>query len=203
MPDLEKLIKLGDIKFDEPNSIDRILDNLFLWVFPERVTPNHLTTFRYLTIPPVFFFLLNQSYTIGLILFAISSFTDALDGAMARTRSKITNWGKLHDPIADKILIGITGAVLITRYINFQIIVAIIILELLTVMVAIHLHEDSEKEMGAKLPGKIKMVCQSFGLIFLLLGIINQVSGLIFFATSLFYLAIFFSITNIFLYKSL
>src|SRR5581483_7693528 len=42
--------------------------------------------------------------TIALFLFAIASFTDFLDGKIARARGLITNFGILMDPLADKIL---------------------------------------------------------------------------------------------------
>jgi CDP-diacylglycerol--glycerol-3-phosphate 3-phosphatidyltransferase len=42
--------------------------------------------------------------TIALFLFAIASFTDFLDGKIARARKLITNFGILMDPLADKIL---------------------------------------------------------------------------------------------------
>ena len=46
------------------------------------------------------------SKTIALFLFAIASLTDMLDGLLARKYSMITDFGKLMDPLADKILIS-------------------------------------------------------------------------------------------------
>ncbi len=43
-------------------------------------------------------------YTLALLLFSVASFTDFLDGKIARSRNLITNFGKLMDPLADKIL---------------------------------------------------------------------------------------------------
>lgn len=43
-------------------------------------------------------------YSAGLLLFVAASITDYLDGAIARSRSLITNFGKLMDPLVDKIL---------------------------------------------------------------------------------------------------
>jgi CDP-diacylglycerol--glycerol-3-phosphate 3-phosphatidyltransferase len=42
--------------------------------------------------------------TLALVLFSVASFTDFLDGRIARSRGLITNFGKLMDPLADKIL---------------------------------------------------------------------------------------------------
>ena len=44
-------------------------------------------------------------HTLALILFCVASFTDFLDGKIARKRNLITNFGILMDPLADKILI--------------------------------------------------------------------------------------------------
>lgn len=199
----KKILEVGNIKFDEPNRVDRLLDRLFLWIIPSFARPNHLTLLRYLMVPIVFYFVLFESYLSGFIFFCLAVFTDALDGALARTRGMITDWGKLHDPLADKLLIGISGAVLVTRYIGVEIILTIIFLEFLTVISAIHLHNDKEKEIGARLPGKIKMICQSLGI-----GLLFLFGGFsLFWALSLseflLYLAIIFSIFNFLIYRAL
>jgi CDP-diacylglycerol--glycerol-3-phosphate 3-phosphatidyltransferase len=43
--------------------------------------------------------------TVALALFVAASITDWMDGAIARSRNLITNFGKLMDPLADKILV--------------------------------------------------------------------------------------------------
>ena len=77
---------------------------------------NYLTVLR-LALVPVFLVLLlgrdgdDQAWRVGAALvFALASYTDRIDGQLARSRGLVTSFGKLMDPIADKAL---TGAALI------------------------------------------------------------------------------------------
>jgi CDP-diacylglycerol--glycerol-3-phosphate 3-phosphatidyltransferase len=70
--------------------------------------PNILTVIRILLVPVLVVVLLGESEHGDLwaaIVFALASATDAMDGYLARTRNAITSFGKLMDPIADKLLI--------------------------------------------------------------------------------------------------
>jgi CDP-diacylglycerol--glycerol-3-phosphate 3-phosphatidyltransferase len=70
--------------------------------------PNKLTTARFgLTVLFVWalFTPIRFHNTLGLLFFNIASFTDFLDGKIARSRGLITNFGILMDSLADKILI--------------------------------------------------------------------------------------------------
>lgn len=71
--------------------------------------PNQLTLLR-LLMTPVLLALLSVdslvSYTAGYALFIAATLTDYYDGKIARSRNLITNFGKLMDPLADKILIS-------------------------------------------------------------------------------------------------
>ena len=69
--------------------------------------PNKLTLLRFLLVPVfmVFMYIDNPySYLIGLIVFAVASFTDFLDGNIARKYNMVTDFGKFMDPLADKLL---------------------------------------------------------------------------------------------------
>lgn len=70
--------------------------------------PNRLTVAR-IIITPVFLavFLwktLPYRFLIACIIFVVGSITDAVDGHLARKNNEVTNFGKLLDPVADKIL---------------------------------------------------------------------------------------------------
>ena len=71
--------------------------------------PNFLTVVRILLVPVLVVALLEETPngdTIAAIVFAIAAVTDGLDGYIARWRESVTTFGKVMDPIADKLLIA-------------------------------------------------------------------------------------------------
>ncbi len=76
-------------------------------MFPLNV-PNVLTLLRILLVPVVIVALLDETPNgdaIAAGVFALAALTDGLDGYLARSRGAITTFGKLMDPIADKLLV--------------------------------------------------------------------------------------------------
>ena len=70
--------------------------------------PNVLTVVRILLVPVLVVALLDKTGggdLLAAIVFAAASLTDAIDGYLARSRNWVTTFGKLMDPIADKLLI--------------------------------------------------------------------------------------------------
>ena len=79
--------------------------------------PNFLTVVRILLVPVLIVALLEKSSggdTLAAIVFVVASVTDAVDGYLARARNSITTFGKLMDPIADKLLIIAALVVLVS-----------------------------------------------------------------------------------------
>ena len=71
--------------------------------------PNVLTVIRILLVPVlVVALLVNTAHgpVVAAIVFAVAAFTDGLDGYIARSRQSITTFGKVMDPVADKLLIA-------------------------------------------------------------------------------------------------
>ena len=73
--------------------------------------PNKLTVLRVITIPFFVLFMLTDfagaaSKYIALAIFCVASFTDYLDGHLARKNNLVTNFGKFMDPLADKLLVS-------------------------------------------------------------------------------------------------
>ena len=71
-------------------------------------TPNKLTIARMIITPVFLAVLLWESlphrFLVATIIYSIAAITDAIDGKLARKNNQITNFGKLLDPIADKVL---------------------------------------------------------------------------------------------------
>ena len=72
--------------------------------------PNKLTVLRVIMIPFFVLFMLTDfagaaSKYIALAIFCVASFTDYLDGHLARKNNLVTNFGKFMDPLADKLLV--------------------------------------------------------------------------------------------------
>jgi CDP-diacylglycerol---glycerol-3-phosphate 3-phosphatidyltransferase len=181
--------------------IDRFISATFLKLLPPRITPNQITGFRLITIPFVATLLVLDYYLAGTILFLFSAFSDALDGALARTRKKVTSWGTFYDPIADKLLIGSVSVIVVSKYINIGLAAAIVLLEIILVSLAYVRYKG--RVVPAKTMGKTKMVLQCVGIIILLLYIVSGLPILLTIATHTLYLAILFALLSLFVFRSI
>jgi CDP-diacylglycerol--glycerol-3-phosphate 3-phosphatidyltransferase len=131
----------------------------------------------------------------------LTSFTDALDGAMARTRNQVTSFGKMFDPLADKILISTVVYILVLKYIDPYAAWTIIILEAIIIAAAIFKRTNGDRNMQANIWGKIKMNLQVLGVVILLISILFNVELLHPVSQGTFYLAIAFAILSLFTYS--
>jgi len=191
-------------KADRVTKIDRFFAATFLRLIPAWVTPNHLTIFRFLTIPFIILLLVSEMYVWGMALFVISALSDALDGALARTKDKITDWGKMFDPLADKVLISVVAAFLIVIYIGFYIALGIILIEVMLILSAYYKKAFENKVVQASTIGKLKMILQSVGIGFLFLyAIFPTIFILVIIAEYLLYTAIVFALVSLLVYKSI
>ena len=92
--------------------------------------PNALTILRFFLIPFIVYYLVKDNYIAAFILLFISGLTDVLDGTIARKFNLITNFGKLIDPLADKITqISILFTLLFKGIIPLWIVVIVLLKE--------------------------------------------------------------------------
>jgi len=180
---------------------DKILAKVFLPIFPLWIKPNHLSAARIFLIPFVILLLWQENYLWGGILFLITAFTDALDGAMARTRNQITGVGKMFDPLADKLLICSVVYILVLKYLDVYTAWIIIIVELIIILAAFIKHSRNGCRLQANSWGKTKMVLQVLGVVILLFSLTFNIEQLLPVSKGAFYLAIVFGILSLFTYS--
>ena len=107
----------------------------------------------------------NLKYIIAGVLFLIGSVTDFLDGHIARKYNMVTDFGKVMDAIADKVLVN--GVLIILAYDKFiPLAVPVIIITRDIVVDSIKMVAGGKKggAVGASWPGKIKTICMMIGL---------------------------------------
>jgi len=120
--------------------------------------PNILTIVRFLLIPIIVIFAFEDNYIATIIVLTISGLTDVLDGYIARKYNLISNFGKLMDPLADKMTqVALLGTLTIQKIIPIWIIVIVIIKEFLMVSGASFLY-GKELVVSSKWYGKLTTV---------------------------------------------
>ena len=172
--------------------------------------PNKITLFRIFLIP-IFIVLVLAPLNLGTltvfgsdidiqllvasIVFSVASFTDWLDGYLARKMNIVSNFGKFADPLADKMLVMSALILLVELGMAPSWVVAVIVSrELAVTGLRLILVEQGGTVMAAAWPGKIKTNTQMFAIIFLLIndfpfGGLNVSVG-----TILLYVCLFFTI---------
>ena len=181
--------------------IDRVLAKTFLPLLPKRVTPNQITKFRLISIPFVLYFFIAHYFLAGTILFLFSAFSDALDGALARTTNQITSWGTLYDPVADKLLVGLTSLVIVSQYLGWNLALIICFIEILLISSAYFRYKG--RVTPAKTIAKMKMILQCVGIIFLLFFILLGAPWLLITARIILYLSVIFALLTLFVFRSI
>ena len=159
-----------------------------------KYVPNTLTIFR-MVLVPVFIWLLiafepvSTGVIIGLAVFVIASISDYFDGLVARKYKVISNFGKIMDPLADKLLV--LSAMAILTFFFFKCIdiwvFAVVLLREVAVTVLRNYYAKKQIYIPANIWGKLKTVFQMIGIISALFFAslvynfdqINQFSGII------------------------
>ncbi len=113
---------------------------------------------------------LSLKYIIAGIIFIIASLTDLVDGKIARSRNMVTDFGKVADAIADKILVN--GLLIILAYEKMiPIIIPVVIITRDTVVDSLKMLSGSKgKVVAASFLGKAKTMCMMIGIALTLFG---------------------------------
>ncbi|HEY8349009.1 MAG TPA: CDP-alcohol phosphatidyltransferase family protein [Clostridia bacterium] len=132
--------------------------------------PNILTVLRFLLIPVFGYFLSVRNYIVAVLLFLAGGLTDVLDGYIARRYNLITSWGKIADPLADK-LMQITAIVILSlglKIIPIELVLVILAKELLMGIGALVLYRQKKYVVSANWYGKMTTVVFYLAIIMLI-----------------------------------
>ena len=150
--------------------------------------PNKLTCLRMALIPFFLFFLIfpeiigeDLSRIIAAVIFALTAFTDMLDGKIARKYNLVTDFGKFMDPLADKLMVfGAMIGILVLNTVRDQValnvfnkvfaVAAFIIIfrELAVTSMRMVVSSAEGIVIAANIFGKLKTVSQIIGIIVIL-----------------------------------
>lgn len=135
--------------------------------------PNKLTVIRMALIPVFLVFMLvpriPHNFLWATIVFAAASFTDYLDGHIARRDGLVTNFGKLMDPLADKLLVFSALVCFIELGMTSGLVVFIILAREFLVTSVRLIAAEQGKVIAADIWGKLKTVFQIIWVLFTLI----------------------------------
>lgn len=131
--------------------------------------PNTLTIVRILLIPFIVVNILFGNYILAFIFFTISGLTDIIDGCIARKFNLITNFGKLMDPLADKLTqIAILTSLVVVKIIPIWILIIVLLKEFIMIVGASFLY-GKDVVVYSKWYGKLATVLFYLAIVFSLL----------------------------------
>lgn len=146
-----------------------------------KCVPNIITIIRFFLVPIfIYTFYTSNNYILPFAIFIFAGFTDALDGFIARRFNLITKWGKMLDPLADKVLqISVLFALTDKGLIPLWIIIVVILKEI-CIIVGSGFVYSSKIDVYAKWYGKLATIM--FYLAVLLAVFIDKQVGIYAFA---------------------
>ena len=113
--------------------------------------PNMLSILRLCMVPPyviVYFSGLKYAHLLAALVYALATFTDFLDGYLARKNNCITNMGKVLDPLGDKMLTtAVLVCLLIDKVIPGWIVLIVVIKEALMGIGGLLIHRKAKVEI--------------------------------------------------------
>lgn len=132
--------------------------------------PNKLTLGRIAAVPVFIIAYVCKLYYLAFALFILASLTDMLDGRIARKNNLITNFGKIMDPLADKILVYSALCLFVqSGVIGAWMLIIILFREFIVSGIRVISASDG-KVIAAGFSGKVKTVLQMIAVPLLILA---------------------------------
>ena len=137
-------------------------------------TPNKLTLLRVIMVHVFMWAFLSGFHLAAIVIFVVAARTDQLDGHLARKNNQVTTFGKLMDPIADKLLTSAALVCLVdinADFMNSAVVMIVIARELIVTGIRL-IALGENKVIAASAWGKAKTVSQMVTIIALMLELI-------------------------------
>lgn len=154
--------------------IDHYRDELlFIFIkpyWPRKITPNQITYFRIIVgvgLVVMLFFLGIKNKVLIVSLFSIAAISDLFDGSVARGLGKVTEFGTMIDPIADRILV--LPIAVYSLYLNHRWLLLILFLAEVSGSLISMYHKSRDPSVMANIFGKTKMALWSVVFVIILI----------------------------------
>lgn len=159
--------------------------------------PNLLTIVRFILAPFIVVLIVQDKYLTAFIVFTIASLTDIIDGVIARKFNFISDFGKLMDPLADKvtqlsILITLTCKNIIPLWV-----IVIVLLKELTMIIGGSFLYKKDVIVFSKWYGKLSTVLFYVAIVCSLISTANNFNWNV---NIIYFIATFFTVFSLFMY---
>lgn len=137
----------------------------------KRQIPNALTVLRFLLVPFFAYYLFVSTVydriVIAAIIFIVASLTDYLDGLLARKMNVISDFGKIMDPLADKLLVltALAGLCWLQPFQISKIVFFVVLCRELLITLLREIYQRRGIVVAADKLGKLKTVLQMVGIV--------------------------------------
>ncbi|SFE10561.1 CDP-diacylglycerol--glycerol-3-phosphate 3-phosphatidyltransferase [Peptostreptococcaceae bacterium pGA-8] len=138
--------------------------------------PNQLTIGRVISVPFFMAAYMLGYYYVALVIFLIASFTDFLDGYIARKYNLVSNFGKIMDPLADKVLVYSAFCMMVEGNIVPAWMLVVILAREFTIAGMRTVAAAEGIVIAAAMSGKIKTVLQMIAVPLLMLAVANSLT---------------------------
>jgi cardiolipin synthase len=122
--------------------------------------PNLITLIRVLFMIPLFIYLMHvEMYFPAMYVFVLAGVTDILDGIIARKMNLVTKFGKIADPVADKLFeVAVLVMLVIKDFIPTTLLAVVVVKEVLMISGGIYAYLKNKKVISAKWYGKVATI---------------------------------------------
>lgn len=117
---------------------------------------NAISLLRLVLTGPVVYTLYNDQYMAAFLLCWFGAFTDWLDGYVARRTQTVSEWGKVIDPVADKVLVGaVVVMMLVKGLLPIWFVILVVARDLIIVVAAIYARKRVKVVLPSLMSGKL------------------------------------------------